>query len=84
MATLARRVFKVALFCCLFYLALRYIHTYPWPMPERQSLMWWRAARRLGIRDPEDLYFWVWVPVALFSAMLAYVAIMKLWQRYRI
>ncbi|MBB5508326.1 hypothetical protein HDG35_004607 [Paraburkholderia sp. JPY681] len=34
MATLVRRVFKVVLFCGLFYLALRYVHTYPWPMPK--------------------------------------------------
>ena len=83
MATLARSAFKLLLFCGLFYLSLRYVHTYPWPMPGNQSVMWWRASRWLGIRDPEDSYFWVWVPIALLVATLAYVVIMKLWRYYR-
>lgn len=83
MATLVRRLFKVALFLGLFRLAVPYVHTYPWPMPESQSVMWWRASRRLGVRDPEDLYFVVWVTIDLIVAALTYVVIMKLWRRYR-
>ncbi|MBB5508327.1 hypothetical protein HDG35_004608 [Paraburkholderia sp. JPY681] len=45
--------------------------------------MWWRASRWLGIRDPEDLYIWVWVPIDLIVAALAYVVIMRLWRCYR-
>jgi len=52
-------------------------------MPESQSAMWWRASRRLGVRDPEDLYFVVWVTIDLIVAALTYVVIMKLWRRYR-
>ncbi|MBB5413476.1 hypothetical protein HDG34_007454 [Paraburkholderia sp. HC6.4b] len=83
MATLVRRLFKVALFIGLFCLSVPYVHTYPWPMPESQSVVWWRASRWLGIRDPEDLYFVVWVTIDLIVATLAYVVIMRLWRRYR-
>ncbi|KVS10443.1 hypothetical protein [Burkholderia multivorans] len=83
MATLARRLFKVALFIGLFCVAVRYVHTYPWPMPESQSLIWWRASRWVGIRDPEDLYLLVWVTIDLIVAALAYAAILKLWRHNR-
>ncbi|SMG12104.1 hypothetical protein [Paraburkholderia susongensis] len=83
MATLARRLFKIALFIGLFCLAVPYVHTYPWPMPESQSLIWWRTSRWLGVRDPEDLYFTVWATIDLIVAALAYVAIMRLWRYYR-
>ena len=36
----------------------------------------------LGIRDPEDLYIAVWLTIELIAAVLAYVAIMKLWRWY--
>ncbi|MGF6730216.1 hypothetical protein OKW50_002297 [Paraburkholderia youngii] len=32
---------------------------------------------------PEDLYYLVWVTIELIAAALAYMAIMKLWRRYR-
>ncbi|WP_306770760.1 hypothetical protein [Paraburkholderia sp. UYCP14C] len=38
---------------------------------------------RLGIHDPEDLYYLVWVPIELIAAALAYAAIMKLWRWYQ-
>ena len=63
MATLVRRVFKVVLFCGLFRLLLPYVHPYPVEWTESQSLAWLHAANRLGIRDPEDLYFVVWVTI---------------------
>ncbi|WP_296654579.1 hypothetical protein [Paraburkholderia sp.] len=83
MATLARRLFKVALFVGLFRLSVAYVHTYPIPMPESHAVTWWRASRWLGIRDPEDLYFIVWVTIDLLVAVLAYMAIIKLWRHYR-
>jgi len=83
MATLARRLFKVALFCVLFRISLAYVHTYPMPMPESQGIAWLHAANRLGIRDPDDLYIPVILVVNLFVAALLYMAIMKLWRRYR-
>ncbi|SMG61477.1 hypothetical protein [Paraburkholderia susongensis] len=83
MAILARRVFKVVLFLGLFVLAIRYVHTYPDPMTESQLLVWWNASEWLGIRDPEDLYFVVWVTIQLIVTVLAYMAIMRLWRYYR-
>ncbi|MBN3801775.1 hypothetical protein GXB81_01690 [Paraburkholderia sp. Ac-20336] len=83
MATLVRRVFKVALFVSLFCLAVPYVHTYPWPMPESQSAIWWGVSRWLDIRDPEDLYFVVWVTIDLLVAALVYLALMRLWRHYR-
>jgi len=82
METLVRRLFKVALFLGLFILAIRYVHTYPDPMTESQLLVWWNASEWLGIRDPEDLYFVVWVTIQLIVTIVMYLAIMKLWRRY--
>ncbi|WP_429355232.1 hypothetical protein [Paraburkholderia sp. 32] len=83
MSALVRRLFEVALFIGLFCLSVPHVHTYPRPMPESQSVVWWRASRWRGIRDPEDLYFVVWVTIDLIVATLAYVVIMRLWRRYR-
>ncbi|TDN61119.1 hypothetical protein [Paraburkholderia sp. BL10I2N1] len=82
MATLARRLFKVALFVGLFCLAVPYVHTYPIPMPESQALVWLYVANRLGIRDPDDLFFVVTVTIDLIVAAFAYVAIIRLWRYY--
>ncbi|MBB5408212.1 hypothetical protein HDG34_002144 [Paraburkholderia sp. HC6.4b] len=83
MATLARRVFKVALFIGLCYLSLLYVRPYHYEWTESESRAWFGASRWLGVRDPEDLYFVVWVTIELIVAVLAYVAIMKLWRWYR-
>ncbi|MBC8732505.1 hypothetical protein [Paraburkholderia sp. UCT2] len=83
MATLVRRLFKVALFVGLFCLSVPYVHTYPIPMPERQALAWLHAANRLGIRDPDDLYIPVMLLADLLVATLAYVVIIRLWQHCR-
>ncbi|MGF6919674.1 hypothetical protein [Paraburkholderia sp. 40] len=83
MATLARRVFKVALFFGLFVLSVRYVRPYPYPIPESQLAVWWDASDWLGIRDPEDLIFVVWVTIELIVAVLAYVVIIRLWRRYQ-
>lgn len=83
MATLARRLFKVALFVGLFCLSVPYVHTYPIPMPESQALAWLHAANRLGISDPDDLYIPLVLLANLLVATLAYVAIIKLWRWFR-
>ncbi|ADG14743.1 hypothetical protein [Paraburkholderia atlantica] len=83
MATLARRVFKIALFLCLFVLSVRYVRPYPYPMTESQLAVWWHASDSLGIRDPGDLVLVVWVTIELIAAALAYMAIMSLWRWYR-
>jgi hypothetical protein len=83
MAALVRRVFKVVLFCGLFRLLLPYVHPYPVEWTDSQSLAWLHVANRLGIRDPDDLFFGVTVAMNLIATTLAYVAIMKLWRHFR-
>jgi hypothetical protein len=82
MATLARRLFKIALFVGLFLLSARYIPLSTEWSP-RETRAWLRASDWLGVRDPDDLYFVVWVTIELLVAVLAYMAITKLWRRYR-
>jgi hypothetical protein len=83
MATLARSVFKAVLFLALLVLSVHYVRPYPYPITERQLAVWWRASDWLGIRDPGDLIFVVWVTIELIVAALAYAGIMKLWRSYR-
>jgi len=82
MAALVHRLFKVALFIGLFLLSVRYIHTYPLPMPEGQIMFWIDVSRRLGVRRFDNLYIATMVVIDLIVAILTYVAIMKLWSRY--
>ncbi|NIF80931.1 hypothetical protein F3J20_26700 [Paraburkholderia sp. Cy-641] len=81
MATLARRLFKVALFCVLFRISLAYVH--PPPPTESDRVAWLNAANQLGISDPDDLFVPLLLIVNLFVAALLYMAIMKLWRWYR-
>ncbi|WP_343673579.1 hypothetical protein [Paraburkholderia heleia] len=83
MATLARRAFKVALFFGLFVLSTRYVHPYPYEWTESEMRAWLYTSQAPGIRDPEDLYFVVWLTIELIAAVLAYMTIMKLWRHYR-
>ncbi|MGF6659918.1 hypothetical protein QF000_001562 [Paraburkholderia atlantica] len=83
MATLARRLFKVALFLALFVLSVLYVRPHPYEWTERESNAYWAASDWLGVRDPDDVYYAVWVTIELIVATLAYVAIMKLWRWYR-
>ncbi|MCC8401205.1 hypothetical protein LJ655_04720 [Paraburkholderia sp. MMS20-SJTN17] len=82
MAALVASVFKIALFIGLFLLSFRYVRiSHQWT--EGEARAWWGASDWLGVRDPEDLYIGVWLTIELIAAVLAYVAIMKLWRWYR-
>ena len=82
MATLARRLFKVALFVGLFLLSFRYVRPYhKWTPAEARA--WWRTSDWLGVRDPEDLYIGAWITIELIVTVLAYIAIMWTWRHYR-
>ncbi|MCC8395268.1 hypothetical protein LJ656_22020 [Paraburkholderia sp. MMS20-SJTR3] len=82
MAILARRLFKVALFIGLLLLSIRFIPlTNEWSLAETRA--WFRASDLLGVDDPDDLYFAVWLTIEVIVAVVAYVTIVKLWQRYR-
>ncbi|WP_414144173.1 hypothetical protein [Burkholderia territorii] len=41
------------------------------------------TSQALGIRDPEDLYFVVWATIEVIVAMLAHIAITRLWRHHR-
>ncbi|AIN15255.1 hypothetical protein B7R74_07330 [Yersinia pseudotuberculosis] len=82
MATLARRLFKTLLFVGLLLLSIRYVHTYPVPMPADQLALLFTLSEKLGIRDPDDLYIPVMMIVDLIAAIIAYVLIMKLWHLF--
>ena len=82
MATLARRLLKILLFIGLFLISVRYIPlSNQWTPAEARA--WWRASEWLGVRDPDDLYFMVWVTIELITTVLAYVAIMRMWRHHR-
>ncbi|MBC8741439.1 hypothetical protein F6X40_33255 [Paraburkholderia sp. UCT31] len=81
-SALVRRLFKVALLTGLFLISVRYIPlSNKWTASEARA--WWRASDWLGIEDPGDLYFVVWLSIELIVAVLAYVVIMRLWRRYQ-
>ncbi|CAM2164762.1 conserved hypothetical protein [Paraburkholderia sacchari] len=82
MATLARRVFKIALFIALFLLSVRCIGRNG-PMPETEALRWLSIANGLGLHEADDVYIPVMLTIDLLVAALAYVAILKLWRYCR-
>ncbi|TDN70641.1 hypothetical protein [Paraburkholderia sp. BL10I2N1] len=82
MAILVRRLFKVALFIGLVLLSVRYIPlSNEWSAAETRA--WFRASDWLGVDDPDNLYFAVWLTIELIVAVLAYAAIIRLWRLYR-
>ncbi|GAB7266757.1 hypothetical protein DZJ_33080 [Dickeya ananatis] len=82
MATLARRVCKTLLFFTLLFLSVRYVHTYPIPMPKEQVTLLFKLSATLGIRDPEDLYISSMLVIELITTIVVYILIMKVWRRY--
>ncbi|MBB5426467.1 hypothetical protein F0160_04320 [Paraburkholderia sp. JPY303] len=82
MATLVRRLFKIGLFISLFLLSVRYVPpNNVWTKSESNA--YWAVSEWLSVQDPRDFYFVFWVTVELIVAVLAYVAIVKLWRWYR-
>jgi hypothetical protein len=80
MATLVRRLFKVALFIGLFLVSVRYVRPFNNEWTAGETHAWWRASDSLGVRDPEDLYIGVWLSIELIVTVFAYVVIMRLWR----
>ncbi|MCC8394735.1 hypothetical protein LJ656_19255 [Paraburkholderia sp. MMS20-SJTR3] len=82
METLVRRLFKLALFISVFLLSVRYLPpNHEWT--DSESRAYWAASDWLGIQDPRDFYFLLWLSVELIVAISAYVVIIKLWRRFR-
>lgn len=88
MAVLARKflvfIVRALLFVGLYDLALRFVHTYPVPMPPDQQDILFLLSQKLGIRDPDDLYIFGFATIDLIIAIVAYKAVMRFWQRCRI
>ncbi|WP_083494080.1 hypothetical protein [Burkholderia sp. lig30] len=87
MVALARSLlaitFKIALFVGLFVISMRFIHTYPLPMPLDQQHQLLMASRKLGIRDPDDLYLSVVAIVNLVAAAIEYTLLMRVWRNVK-
>jgi hypothetical protein len=86
MATLVRSllliIIKMFLFIGLFVLSMRFIHTYPLPMPHDQQHQLITLSRKLGIRDSDDLYLSAVAIGNLVIATIEYVLIVTLWRHY--
>lgn len=74
-------IFKLLLFVGLFVLSMRFIHTYPQPMPPDQQHHLFAIARKLDIRDPDDLYLSTVAIVNLFAAIIEFKLLMRLWKK---
>ncbi|RDS79080.1 hypothetical protein DWU98_19585 [Dyella monticola] len=88
MVALARKflaiIVRAILFIGLYDLALRFVHTYPVPMPPDQQNILFLLSEKLGIRDPDDLYIFGFATIDLVVTILAYRAVIRLWRHYRI
>jgi uncharacterized membrane protein HdeD (DUF308 family) len=71
---------KSLLFGSLFVMALSFVHT---PATDEYAHWWFVAAGRLGIRESEDLEFFLTLFVDLLVTIFVYIAIMKRWGRNR-
>ncbi|WP_296660371.1 hypothetical protein [Paraburkholderia sp.] len=83
MEILAHSAAKVLLFCGLFLLAVRYVHTYPMPMTMQQQDFWSEISEAFGIADSELFYICTMITIDLVVAIVAYSILMKFLRRYR-
>ena len=82
MATLVRRAFKTLLFCALFLLEGRFVHTYPMPMTRQQQHYLIVISESFGVDDYEMFYILAMIVIDLAVAIVVYVMLLKLWRRY--
>ncbi|MCG5075153.1 hypothetical protein [Paraburkholderia tagetis] len=78
MEKLARRISKVVLFCGLFFLAGRYVHTYPLPMTLQQQHYLILISDTFGVADYELFYIFAMVIIDIIVATIVYAALIKL------
>jgi hypothetical protein len=84
MATLVRRIFKTLLFCGLFFLAGRYVHTYPIPMTLDQQQWLIVISEKFGVRDYELFYIGAMALIDLIVSGVAYILIIKFWRLFKV
>lgn len=82
MEKLACRFLKIALFVGRFILSIRYIHTYPVPMPANQLSVLLAICDRFDVRDPDDVYIPAMLFLELLTTIAAYAAIIRLLGRF--
>ncbi|MBN3850511.1 hypothetical protein G3N58_27370 [Paraburkholderia sp. Ac-20342] len=83
MATLARKVAKVLLFCGLYFLAIRYVHTYPIPMTLQQQQELIVISDAFGVADTELFYILAMMLIDLIVTIMVYSILLRLWLHYR-
>ena len=80
MAILVRKVVKGLLFVSLFLLSIRYVHTYPLPMPNDQVEWWFVFSDKFGIDDVEGFCLSVTTLTDLIVSIFVYLGVLKLWK----
>jgi len=83
MATLVRKVAKILLFFALYFLAIRYIHTYPMPMTLQQQHYLIVISDAFRVADYELFYILAMMLIDLIVTIMVYTILMRLWRRYR-
>ncbi|NML31060.1 hypothetical protein [Paraburkholderia antibiotica] len=83
MAILVRRILKLCLFAAFFVLSVRYVHTYPLPMPMEQQGILIEISDRLGVADYELLYIIAMTALDLIVTIMLYALTIKLWRMWR-
>jgi hypothetical protein len=83
MAALARRATTVLLFCGLYFLAVRYVHTYPMSMTLRQQHYLIVISEKFGVAGYEMFYIVAMMVIDLIVTIAAYLILVRLWRHYR-
>jgi len=83
MATLVCKTAKVLLFCGLYFLAIRYVHTYPIPMTLQQQQELIVISDAFGVADTELFYILAMMLIDLLVTIMVYTILIRLWRRYR-
>lgn len=79
MGPLVRRCAKALLFTGLFLVSVRFVHTYPIPMPVSQQHVLFELSEKFGVADPEMFYIYVAVLTNLGLAALEYRLLIWMW-----
>jgi hypothetical protein len=81
MENAVRKFAKVFLFCGLFFIAGRYVHTYPLPMTPQQQHYLIFFSEKFGVTDYEIFYIGAMVAIDFIVAVIAYSILMNIWRR---
>jgi len=68
------------LFIGLFLVSMRFIHTYPLPMPVNQQHYLIAISEIFGVRDYDGFYLSAVTLINLIAACIEYALIMRVWK----